>query len=56
VTKEDTLEFKVQAKRYVWYVNTIVFECKVNLVLNNGTCFEAPDGSGGRVSFIFNII
>jgi len=40
----------------VWYVNTLVCACKVNLVLNKETCFEAIDGSGGRDPFIFNII
>jgi len=40
---------------YLWYVNTLVCACKVNLVLNKETCFEALDGSEVVDPFIFNV-
>ena len=47
--KKKSLEFTLYAKHYVWFVNTLVCACKVNLVLNKETCFEAIDGSGVEI-------
>jgi len=55
LTIEETLEFTLYAKHYLWYVNTLFCACKVNLVLNKETCFEAIDGSGGWDPFKFNV-